>query len=532
MQKLNQFISERLSLNKALLFVLVVLAVILFNSFKVSMSDFETYYYSSIMAFDAPYKHLIFQPAELCKYVSNELQVKGFYAGFTHPPNICFYYFPFTVFEIFYAKLINNVISILLFIIALKRLATAYNINPKWLILIPVIFYFPLRSNIYFGQFYLILFFLLSESLLALEHKRYTLASFLLSVAIVTKIFPLLLLIYMLIAYPFKVSFRVIVFCFTFLMISISIQGVPLWKLYITDVFPRTNFGEIHASFSYYFQTFFLFFKMMFVYDELRNPLPLINNYGAFLTGVVLIKSLILILAVGSTLKNKKNLLYNYSLWIGCAILLLPNTNTYTMIFFLFTLFFYLNKYSLNYLLVGISVIFVFFICWVPVYKMLHLPFIIRYSKLIAMLLFFSMLIITEGVIMQLKYCLISFSLALLSSLNLFFRERKTKSAYLITKEKAELMSQLYLKNDTLCYAYWSPNGEIQGTSGIKDTLHKKLSISIRDRNILVDRKVIVQGNDLKLSPVLVNDELYYLSDLNQGYGFYTIRKMKVPQLN
>lgn len=526
MQKLRRIISEYRTSNCALIFTLLVLIVILINSFKVSMSDFETYYYSAIMGFDESFKLLVFQPAELCNYVKNVLKIDGFYAGFTHPPNICFYYYPFTFLDVFNAKLLNNIISILLFLFSLKRLALHYNIEAKFLFLLPIVFYFPFRSNIYFGQFYFILFFLLAEGLLALENKKYTLSSLLLSLAIVTKIFPIFLLFFLMIAHPIKVAIRVISFCAIFLLISVAIQGTSIWKLYLLDVFPRTNFGEIHASFSYYFQTFFLLFKMLFVYDELRNPLAIYDSYSMFLISVVIVKSTILILAVGATLKNKSNNLFNYGLWLLCSLLLLPNCNTYTMIFLIFALLFYIQKYQQNLSLIAVVLIIVLYISWVPAYKMMHMNYLLRYSKLIFMLLFFVVLIKTEGIEWSNKFSLLTLGFVILTTINLFFRERYSPSKYLIVENKPELISKLYLKNHTLHYAYWTHEGELHCATAIHDTLKHNNQVNLQQNQLNLNHKKITHTKDLKSCPVIVNNEIYYLSDFNQGYGFYTIRKM------
>lgn len=515
----------------AIYFLFAVLIVIQLNSFKIKMSDFETYYFSTIMSNDSSYKLKIFQPAELCNYVKNVLHINGYYGGFTHPPNICLFYYPFTTINAFYAKLLNNLISILLFVFSLKRLFKHYQIELKWLWIIPIVFYFPFRSNIYFGQFYFILFSLMAESLLALELKKYNLSAFLLAWAIFTKIFPVIFIIYLLLAHPFKVSFKVALFTLLFFLISLGIQGIEIWKIYIAEVMPRLNFGEIHASFSYYFQTFLLFFKMLFVYDELRNPLALYDNYYLFLFSVILIKSLIMIFTVASTIKNIKNNLYNFSLWLLCALLLLPNSNTYTMIFLMFILLHYLVKYKEQPLLSGIIIFIILYISWVPAYKMMHMNYLLRYSKLIFTLLIFVILIYNEGVLMRLKPSLAAFSFVLLSTGSLFFRERKTNSSYLITQNRPELISKLYVKQNKLCYAYWSLDGEIHDSTDIIVHHRSDDKLELKNNQLVLNDKRITNSKDLKSAPVLIGSTIYYLSDFNQGYGFYTIRQLNLAKI-
>jgi hypothetical protein len=532
MQRFNQFILKYISNESAIYFVFFALLVILINSLKIKYSDFETYYFSAIMSHDPAYKYLIFQPSELCSYVKNELHIDGFYGGFTHPPNISLYYSLFIKLDFFYAKIINNLLSIFLFVLSLKRLFTYYKIEFKWLFLIPFIFYFPLRSNIYFGQFYLILFSLLVESLLALELKKYNLSAFLLSLAIFTKIFPVLLIIYLLIAHPIKVSLKVMLYTTILFAIAVVMQGFDIWKLYVLEIFPRLNYGELHASFSYYFQTFFLFFKMMFVYDELRNPLALYDNYNLFLVSVIFVKAFLMIFTVASTMKNIKNNLYNFSLWLLCALLLLPNSNTYTMIFLMFIFFYYIHKYKHQpYIFISLLCI-VFYISWVPTFKMMHMPYILRYSKLIFTFLLFIVLIKNEGILIRLKETMAIFLFVIGSSINLLFKERTIKSSYLITKNRPELISQLYLKNNKLNYAYWNLNGEIHDSTDIVSTVKPNDKIELINNQLVLNSKLITQSKDLKKSPLIIGQKIYYLSDLNQGYGFYTIRMLDFVPTN
>jgi len=314
--------------------------------------------------------------------------------------------------------------------------------------------------------------------------------------------------------------------------IAVVMQGFDIWKLYVLEIFPRLNYGELHASFSYYFQTFFLFFKMMFVYDELRNPLALYDNYNLFLVSVIFVKAFLMIFTVASTMKNIKNNLYNFSLWLLCALLLLPNSNTYTMIFLMFILFYYIHKYKHQpYIFISLLCI-VFYISWVPTFKMMHMPYILRYSKLIFTFLLFIVLIKNEGILIRLKETMAIFLFVIGSSINLLFKERTIKSSYLITKNRPELISQLYLKNNKLNYAYWNLNGEIHDSTDIVSTVKPNDKIELINNQLVLNSKLITQSKDLKKSPLIIGQKIYYLSDLNQGYGFYTIRMLDFVPTN
>jgi predicted KAP-like P-loop ATPase len=155
---------------------------------------------------------------------------------------------------------------------------------------------------------------------------------------------------------------------------------------------------------------------------------------------------------------------------------------------------------------------------------MMDMPYLLRYSKLIFTFLLFIFLVYNEGILLRLKQSIAVLMFVIASTLSLFFRERKINSHYLITKNKPELISQLYVKNNTLCYAYWSTDGEIHDSTNIKITASSFKKAQLRNNQIWLNDSLITATKDLKQAPLLADNKIYYLSDFNQGYGFYTIR--------
>jgi hypothetical protein len=160
------------------------------------------------------------------------------------------------------------------------------------------------------------------------------------------------------------------------------------------------------------------------------------------------------------------------------------------------------------------------------------MPYILRYSKLIFTFLLFIVLIKNEGILIRLKETMAIFLFVIGSSINLLFKERTIKSSYLITKNRPELISQLYLKNNKLNYAYWNLNGEIHDSTDIVSTVKPNDKIELINNQLVLNSKLITQSKDLKKSPLIIGQKIYYLSDFNQGYGFYTIRMLDFVPTN
>ena len=107
------------------------------------------------------------------------------------------------------------------------------------MLLIPVLFFVPLHNNLLFGQAYLLLFVLLLEGYIAYKKGRVILSSFLWAIAILFKLFPVLIVLFLLLRKKYRnIAYLAITGCLL-LLLSICINGVAAWKFYLCNTITR-----------------------------------------------------------------------------------------------------------------------------------------------------------------------------------------------------------------------------------------------------------------------------------------------------
>ena len=199
----------------------LLLGVVLYHSRMVPWSDFAGYYTGGRMLLTGDY-----MGAYDMQSLNNHIAASGYkvdlvsYAPF--PPFTSLVFAPFIVFPMGTAKLLFNLISIVLFLFTIARTIRYFDISPWLGLTIPVIFFIPLVNNIFFGQAYLLLCTLLLEGFIAHRKKQYVLSSFLWGIAILFKLFPGLIFFYL--SHIFTISHE----------LSVAISVVPSFAALLT----------------------------------------------------------------------------------------------------------------------------------------------------------------------------------------------------------------------------------------------------------------------------------------------------------
>ena len=215
------------------------------------------------------------------------------------------------------------------------RLVLFYNIKPVYLILLPILFFIPIKNNLLFGQVYFLLFFLLSESWLAYEKKQFKTMAIFLGFAILLKVFPVLLVLLFLFKKEFKPLLFTVLFCGILTAITIAFTGLEIWLFYFKTVLSKASDGEIATAFVDNYQSVFMFLKRMLVADVVENPNAIIvipQLFPALLLGFK-----VALLAIGFYISRKtSDSMLVISYWILAMLLLSPYGSTYTFILLIF----------------------------------------------------------------------------------------------------------------------------------------------------------------------------------------------------
>jgi hypothetical protein len=450
----------------------------------------------------------------------------GVFVSYTpFPPFTSIVLAPFLLLPVAASKIVFNIFSALLFVIVLARAVKFFSI-PTWLMwLIPVLFFIPLRNNIFFGQAYLLLTALLLEGYMAYKKGRLILAASWWAVAIVFKLFPLVIVFFLAVKKQYKQALYCIAACALLVIVSVVWTGFASWQHYVFTIFPRANSGELNDSYTFLFQSAFMLLKNLLVHDEVQTPHVLFNSMPAFVISMVLFKAAILAVCVGITLHKRSTDLMAFAGWITASILLSPNGSSYSLILLLFPLL-ALANFKRMYLYTGIAL--VFFISTIPVAALAGSPLLLQFPRLYLLVFLFGLLIIASGAGFPVKPFLAFFTLLLLADTPKLLA-KQNKSRYVL-RDELPLVYAYAIKSNRLVYYYWDEKGSHETVTDYMVQQHSISDVRIENNQVYYKDRKLTSTPDRKQQVMLINGrEIIYLSDQNRGFGFFTLRKLARP---
>jgi hypothetical protein len=494
-----------------------------YKSLWFPIHDFNNYYFGGAFLEDGNFNFKMYFPYEFNKAIANAGYLNVFASYAPNTPFLALLFAPFSLLPIAIAKLIFNSISTLLFVYSLKKLADFYEIEPVYLLLIPILFFIPIKNEILFGQVYFLLFFLLSECLIAFEENKHKKMAAYLSLSIAIKIFPILFILYFLFRRQLQPILHTVLFTTFFVLITLPFVSIDTWIFYVEHVLSKASKGEITAAFVDNYQSMLMFLKRCFVFDATENPNVLSESIMLFSGFLMAFK--IAVIALGYYLSTRvSNKLFVFSYWIVSMIALSPYGSTYTFILLLFSFIFIVKsnipiwkKTSFFMLLFGINS--------VPISSIILEPFPFSYLRLFLVMLFFIAFIGFE-------YQKINFKITTLvcGLLSLVFsitdKENNIESTLVL--DKSPLLVYNYTISKTkLTYFYWDEKGSHSQSFLLKNSSLEQLTL--QKNQIFFKHKPITSDQSNKLKPMLIDDSMIlYLSDSKRGIGFFTLRKIEL----
>jgi len=495
-----------------------------FQAIHFPIHDFANYYFGGTFLRNGHFNTAVYFPYSFNKNIS-EMGYHGIFASYTpNTPFLGVLFFPFSFLSIATAKLLWNSISLLLFIVGLYRLVSFYKINPTSVLLVPFLFFVPLKNELLFGQVYLLLFFLLCESLLAYEKKQFPKMAVFLSFAILLKVFPVFLILLFLFKKELKPLGFTMISCLLFGIFSAVFVGTEIWVFYFNTVLPKAFNGEIATAFVANYQSVFMFLKTLFVVDASENPTAVFNFPSLF--SALLLAFKIGVLGIGFYLsKSNLNRFVIFSFWMMISLLLSPYGSTYTFILLLFP-FLSLAQSEMSTLKKILLGLLLWIITNLPLSYFLENRFPFSYLRLYGFLLFFGILVFQFK--KQIRWKVLLFCTIIpLVVVPLFKKSEVQNSTGLLDKNTPILIYDFTIKKDKLTYFYWNENGVNSKAILLKANDWKPLSI--KNRQIYLDQKQLTFDASNKRKPILINgNTVLFLSDFNRGIGFYSLRKISL----
>lgn len=497
--------------------IIFICVFYIIKSFNFPIHDFANYYFSAKILANGDFNSSLFFPYEFNKAIAN-LGFQNIFVSFApNSPFLAILFLPFTFISAIKAKIIFNIISSFLLVFSCYRLFAFYKINIKYVILIPLLFFVPIKNNLLFGQVYFLLFFMLTEGLIAYEKQKFKKTSLFLSLAIFLKVFPILFVLIFVFKKQFKPLLYTIISCILLLGISILFTGIDVWIVFFKTVLPKASNGEITGSIVDNYQSVLMFLKRLLFFDATEN-------YTVLFSSLLLSFKFFLVLIGFYITKKNLNNLYVFSYWILASYLISPYGSTYGFILMFFVLISIL-KSSISNIQKSVFVLLLFLVNNLPLSYFIENNFPFSYLRLFIFILLFI------GFVFQI-YKTINWKVVIPISiipmiLLLINKPEKINSEDFSKEDFPVLIYDYEISNNQLTYSYWNEKGE--NTNSIPLLVKENQQLELINNQIYYNNKQLTFDKSNKLKPTLIdNKTILFLSDYDRGIGFYTFRKITI----
>ena len=509
----------------------LLLCYFLCNSISFPLHDFSNNYFPAYIVANSNTPEIILFDIYMYNNFIWDLGYEEVLADFylNSPFNaVAFYPFMF-IQDAYIAKAVFNILSCVLFLIAIYGLFKRYGKKTLWFVIfIPILFYVPIRNHILFGQTYFLIFALVSFSFLWFERHKNSYGAMALVFAVALKVFPIFYGIPLFFKQQWKSLLILVILGFSILGLSIWFTGSFLWETYFFDVLLNAIKNKSTVNFQYNAQSIDVFLKTLFVQDVYYNPTAFFDNERLYVIIKWLLKSIIIGVAVSTSISNKKNLFALLSIWVVTLFLVQSRTATYAQILWIIPAF-HMHTSSAGHLKKISFFVILFLMCNIPISKLEYFPVVIKFLRLwLAIglaILFYS------SFIKKLSYKHIGLSFLLLLPLHseLFSKTKSSVSTYVLEHQEYFMIFDFAKTGNTLTYDALGKNGKETIKTNIKIDTFDTFSCNIENNQIILNGKQLTDDTSFKKKPVLVNNcEVYYLTDARSRHGAFTIKKIEV----
>lgn len=491
------------------------------RSLSVPASDFAAYYTGSRDILHGRYER-VYDLRSLNADVLAGGHSGNFVSYAPFPPFTVMVFAPFLLLPMVAAKVLFNVVSFLLFLLTLWRCSRVFSLQPLLILLTPVVFLIPIVNNLAFGQAYLLLCCLLLEGWLAYREQRVFAASFFWGVAILFKLTPAFLFVFLLLRRRYRQAMILACVCGILLGLCVWVTGFGVWKFYITDILPKMGRGELNDSFTYIFQSAFMLLKRVFLYDGLLNPHPVYYSPWLFVATMAAFKALILTPVVILTLRGRDEF-FSFGVWVLASMLISPNGSSYSLVVLVIPLW-ALAPVGRARLAMGLALLGV--ACFLAVSRWGGHAVWAQFPRLYLLLGFF-LLLVTQVDRVWNGWLLVAMGLCFYClDARRYLRSQETGS-YVLDREQHLFIYDYTVKNGRLVYYFQDDKGEGEQETGIVAGALTEEGLNIRNNQIYYKGVALTSSPDWKAKPRLLDGRtIVYLSDEDRGIGFYTLRQI------
>ena len=509
------------------------------------LHDFSNSYFSARLLHDGiPPETVIFDIHAFNTYIWELGYTDELVDFYVNSPFTLAAFYPLAYIENAYlAKFVFNSISILLFLAGLLLLAKKTITNSKWLLLvIPILFYVPIRNQILFGQSYFIVFFFVVAGYYVLEKRKEYGTGLLLGFAALLKFFPVFYGIPLAFQKRWKAVGLCVIGTLLFVIIGIFITGSTLWESYFLDILPHTFSSKTTTDYRVNYQSLDVFFKYLFVEDAYYNPNAWIANERIYSIANWITKAIIIGTAIGLSIRKKNNTFMLLAIWVTTLFLTQGRTATYAQVLWVIPLFVVfpllrqaqntISRKRLNVpyklLLLGLVMV----ICNFPFQRLGGMPIGVQFSRLWLVILLSVVMYKQLGGRLHLRYMGLAFIVLFPLSYGALKGKTEDVSQYVLSEKKHFMIYDFFNDQGKLAYKALGRNGDETITTEIPITSFDTQSITIKDHQLYHGDRLITENISLKKKPVLINNTtVYFLTDHHSRRGAFTLKSIDLkPQ--
>jgi hypothetical protein len=480
--------------------LVVVLLALVIHSINKPIGDFGNYYYGSAFLKDGQFGDWVYNPS-LFNLKIFELGQRDFFLNYNPPPIVAVFYLPFTFFNIFWAKTVWNLLNCMLLVICLYRVQKFFLVQPIIIMLIPLLFFLPIKSNIIDGQSYFLLLFLLVEGFIQYQKGNSWLMAFLWSISILLKIFPVFVMLFLFFSKEYKGLIKLVVCVAGLVILSLSFVDYSVWYYYVKTILPKLLAGEINHTYSTNYQSLQVLLKTVFVPDKFQNQHAWFDNPYVYHKLLLAFKVVILSITVYSTF-SKISKPAKFSFWLLANFLVSGHGNSFGLILLLIPLVFVLKDVAKPKRSDLLFIMCIVLILIMPFYWFSHLPLLLQFPRLYLLLLLF-------GSMLYLYQVKPNRVVVLVIAGSLFFpvSGKEYPQNYALEQDVSGLIYGFTLDKDTFIVNAFDRSGPYEKRiASVNKGIKKVTWIQFRKSCQINDSLVV------------------YLSDEDRGFGFQTLR--------
>ena len=296
-------------------------------------TDFPNYYTASRLILDGRDISRIYDESWFQDQINvYGIKQEGKFSPF--PPVTAFIMLPLALLTPDNALRIWTIFNIATLVLSIIFLAKSTNKSWLWTCLIFLVNGIALSNNFRFGQFYLVLTFLMLLGYYFLLRGYPSCAGVMIGLGAAFKYLPIVLLLLLFVRKEWSGILTTLLTIAVLYAFGLMIFGLEVYKHFFTFVLPEHLSGQIQNPFSSVFQSWDSLLRKIFIYDATVNPSPLFHSAAGFIIAkfslIIIIVSISVVIFVRTEKIRADNVLaVQYALLIVTAMVLLPASATY-----------------------------------------------------------------------------------------------------------------------------------------------------------------------------------------------------------